>query len=142
GHRATEDLWSIRQIAHTQNCRRTTARSLAETPPQPARGDGGGAHRGLRAWDDVAEMTKTSAVPTTRRALPDAPLLVAARGARPARTPVWFMRQAGRSLPEYRALRAGQPMLAACMTPELACEITLQPVRRHAMYPALLFRAT
>jgi uroporphyrinogen-III decarboxylase len=41
------------------------------------------------------------------------------------------MRQAGRSLPEYRTLRADQPMLQACMTPELACEITFQPVRRH-----------
>lgn len=49
------------------------------------------------------------------------------------------MRQAGRSLPEYRAVRAGVPMLQACMTPELACEITVQPVRRHGVDAAILF---
>ena len=71
--------------------------------------------------------------------LADAPLLVAARGERPNRVPVWFMRQAGRSLPEYRQLRADLPMLQACMTPELICEITLQPVRRHGVDAAILF---
>jgi len=76
---------------------------------------------------------------TARRLLPDAPLLVAARGERPNRVPVWFMRQAGRSLPEYRQLRADLPMLQACMTPELVCEITLQPVRRHGVDAAILF---
>ena len=49
------------------------------------------------------------------------------------------MRQAGRSLPEYRALRAGTPMLQACLDPALACEITLQPVRRHGVDAAILF---
>jgi len=56
-----------------------------------------------------------------------------------AHTPVWFMRQAGRSLPEYRALRAGVPMLEACRDPALVCEVTLQPVRRHAVDAAILF---
>lgn len=74
-----------------------------------------------------------------RRALASAPLLVAARGGTPDRLPVWFMRQAGRSLPEYRALRADTGMLQACLTPELACEITLQPVRRHGVDAAILF---
>ena len=68
-------------------------------------------------------MTLSSTPATARRLLPDAPLLVAARGERPNRVPVWFMRQAGRSLPEYRQLRADLPMLQACMTPELVCEI-------------------
>ncbi|HEX5595633.1 MAG TPA: uroporphyrinogen decarboxylase [Micromonosporaceae bacterium] len=54
-------------------------------------------------------------------------------------TPVWFMRQAGRSLPEYRQVRAGIPMLESCRRPELVCEITLQPVRRHGVDAAILF---
>jgi uroporphyrinogen decarboxylase len=49
------------------------------------------------------------------------------------------MRQAGRSLPEYRALRADTGMLQACLTPDLTCEITLQPVRRHGVDAAILF---
>ncbi|MEN3356280.1 MAG: uroporphyrinogen decarboxylase [Mycobacteriales bacterium] len=53
--------------------------------------------------------------------------------------PVWFMRQAGRSLPEYRAIRARVSMLEACRTPELIAEITLQPVRRHGVDAAILF---
>src|ERR1051326_3815601 len=89
--------------------------------------------------DDGEEMTRTTEPATARRLLPDAPLLRAARGERPDRLPVWFMRQAGRSLPEYRQARAGMPMLQACMTPELACEITLQPVRRHGVDAAILF---
>ena len=84
-------------------------------------------------------MTKTSTPAIARRMLPAAPFLAAARGERPEHPPVWFMRQAGRSLPEYRALRADQPMLTACLTPELVCEITLQPVRRHGVDAAILF---
>jgi uroporphyrinogen decarboxylase len=68
-----------------------------------------------------------------------APLVDAYRGRTPSRRPVWFMRQAGRSLPEYRAARAGTAMLDACLTPDLASEITLQPVRRHDVDAAIFF---
>ena len=54
-------------------------------------------------------------------------------------TPVWFMRQAGRSLPEYLALREGVPMLQACATPDLIVEITMQPVRRYGVDAAIFF---
>lgn len=76
---------------------------------------------------------------SARRELPESSFLAAAAGRQPARVPVWFMRQAGRSLPEYRALRAQHSMLAACFDPELVCEITLQPVRRHGVDAAILF---
>lgn len=69
------------------------------------------------------------------------PLVRALRGERDASgaVPVWFMRQAGRSLPEYRATRAGVRMLDACLDPALASEITLQPVRRHGVDAAIFF---
>ncbi|MDP9092831.1 MAG: uroporphyrinogen decarboxylase [Actinomycetota bacterium] len=66
-------------------------------------------------------------------------LVKAAFGQPVPRPPVWFMRQAGRSLPEYRALRVGNSMLDACRSPELITEITLQPVRRHGVDAAILF---
>ncbi|MEV6928625.1 uroporphyrinogen decarboxylase [Dactylosporangium sp. NPDC051485] len=66
-------------------------------------------------------------------------LLRAARGEAVPHAPVWFMRQAGRSLPEYRDLRAGIGMLESCRRPDLVCEITLQPVRRHKVDAAILF---
>jgi uroporphyrinogen decarboxylase len=76
---------------------------------------------------------------THSRDLSSAPLLVAAAAGKPSRIPVWFMRQAGRSLPEYRALRANSAMLAACFNPEMVREITMQPVRRHGVDAAILF---
>lgn len=69
-----------------------------------------------------------------------APALVAAcERQQPARTPVWFMRQAGRSLPEYRAARRDISMLDACRDPELVTELTLQPIRRYDVDAAVLF---
>ncbi len=67
------------------------------------------------------------------------PLLRALRGERPERTPVWFMRQAGRSLPEYREVRKGTTMLEACLNPALVAEITAQPVRRHGVDAGIFF---
>lgn len=73
----------------------------------------------------------------TDRALP--PFLAACRREPVAHTPVWFMRQAGRSLPEYRALRKSGSILDSVRQPELAAEITLQPVRRYGVDAAILF---
>ncbi len=66
-------------------------------------------------------------------------LVRAARGEPVSRPPVWFMRQAGRSLPEYRALREGTAMLAACSDTETIVTATLQPVRRYGVDAAILF---
>jgi len=79
----------------------------------------------------------TPAVPA--EALSDSAFLRACRGEPVPHTPVWFMRQAGRSLPEYRKVREGIPMLEACARPDLVAEITLQPVRRHGTDAAILF---
>jgi uroporphyrinogen decarboxylase len=68
------------------------------------------------------------------------PLLVRAARREPVeRTPVWFMRQAGRSLPEYRAIRERHTLFEVCEQPELCAEVTLQPVRRHGVDAAVMF---
>jgi len=69
----------------------------------------------------------------------ESPLVLAYQGIRPQRQPVWFMRQAGRSLPEYRAVREGIGMLDSCLRPDLVAEITMQPVRRHDVDAAIFF---
>jgi uroporphyrinogen decarboxylase len=69
-----------------------------------------------------------------------APLLVRAARREPVeRTPVWFMRQAGRSLPEYREIRRGHGLFEVVRQPELCAEVTLQPVRRHGVDAAVMF---
>ena len=67
------------------------------------------------------------------------PFLAACRGEPHDRVPVWFMRQAGRSLPEYRALRGEGSILEAIRDPELSAEITMQPVRRYGVDAAILY---
>jgi uroporphyrinogen decarboxylase len=68
------------------------------------------------------------------------PLLVRAARREPVeRTPVWFMRQAGRSLPEYREIRKRYGLFEVCRQPELCAEVTLQPVRRHGVDAAVMF---
>ncbi len=69
----------------------------------------------------------------------ESPFLRACRRQPVPHTPVWYMRQAGRSLPEYRAARKRKSMLAACTTPDLITEITLQPVRRYHVDAAIFF---
>jgi uroporphyrinogen decarboxylase len=69
-----------------------------------------------------------------------APLLVRACRREPVeRTPVWFMRQAGRSLPEYREIRKRHGLFEVCRRPELCAEVTLQPVRAHGVDAAVMF---
>jgi uroporphyrinogen decarboxylase len=84
-----------------------------------------------------AEAAKREAVQANP--LRNARLLRAFRGEPVDRIPVWFMRQAGRSLPEYRAVRERASLFAICRSPELAAEVTLQPVRRLGVDAAILF---
>ncbi len=82
-----------------------------------------------------------TAMPSAEHGATTAPApLLSAYGGEPAeRVPVWFMRQAGRALPEYRALRAGRSLLDITHQPEIAAEVTLQPVRRYGVDAAILF---
>lgn len=88
---------------------------------------------------------RPSGQPTDTRNTPNTPsvqdsaFLRACRREPVPHTPVWFMRQAGRSLPEYRKVREGTAMLESCMRPDLVTEITLQPVRRHGVDAAIYF---
>jgi uroporphyrinogen decarboxylase len=91
---------------------------------------------GEPTWEDLR-------VPTSSQSAIGGPassaLVRAATGQPVPRPPIWLMRQAGRALPEYRALRASVTMLEACMRPDLVVEITLQPVRRYGVDAAILF---
>ena len=66
-------------------------------------------------------------------------LIQSARGERPERTPIWFLRQAGRYLPEYQRIRAEHSFTNLYRTPALAKEITLQPLRRYDLDAAIIF---
>jgi uroporphyrinogen decarboxylase len=131
--------------------REPKAESLLVTSPTPAHEPSGAAAPATSSPGGLPESPQTGdAALATATALPaDHPLVDgrtgrsalvrALRGDRPERLPVWFMRQAGRSLPEYREVRQGHAMLDACLNPPLATEITLQPVRRHGVDAAIFF---
>jgi uroporphyrinogen decarboxylase len=101
---------------------------MSTTVPRPSDNAAHPARR-VAAWED-ARVSRDPA---------DSVLVRACRGEETPYTPVWFMRQAGRALPEYRAVREGSPMLSSCFRPELVTEITLQPVRRYGVDAAILF---
>jgi len=86
----------------------------------------------LAAHDDAPPAASTAARPTEA-------FIDAANGRPGHHTPVWFMRQAGRSLPEYRAVRGDGSILDAIKQPALAAEITMQPVRRYGVDAAVLY---
>src|SRR5690606_26103940 len=110
-----------------------------EHPPIVRHPSGSRAGRGTTAKPKVEGVPLHPTHPMLAAGYTPPPLIRAYRGERPERTPVWFMRQAGRSLPEYRELRVGTDMLDACLNPELASEITLQPVRRHGVDAGIFF---
>jgi uroporphyrinogen decarboxylase len=100
--------------------RRVTMAFAREMPPPPAG----------RACEMITAVSP---------ALEDSVFLKACRRQAVPYTPVWFMRQAGRSLPEYRAAREGTAMVEACTKPDLITELTLQPLRRYPVDAAILF---
>src|ERR1700733_15917913 len=94
------------------------------------RGISGGGSGGGRRGEAIPKVTVSQ---------PNSAFLLACQREPVPHTPVWFMRMAGRSLPEYRRLREGIPMLESCTRPELVTEITLQPLRRYDVAAAILF---
>ena len=94
---------------------------------------------GSAASSTRPSTTTPDATATAFPAASSVPFLDAVHGRVPRHTPAWFMRQAGRSLPEYRRLRGSGSILDAIARPELAAEITLQPVRRYGVDAAVLF---
>ncbi|GAA4353627.1 uroporphyrinogen decarboxylase [Angustibacter luteus] len=88
---------------------------------------------------DVVTTASPSAPAPDAAALHDSAFLRACRREPVEHTPVWFMRQAGRSLPEYRKVREGISMLDSCARPDLVAEITMQPVRRYGVDAAIFY---
>ena len=111
-----------------------SAQGTAQAPSLPAHPTD--AQRPLLTDEQLAHLPANHPL---RAAAADSPMLRALTGRPSSHRPVWFMRQAGRSLPEYRQVREGIPMLDACLTPDLAAEITVQPVRRHKVDAGIFF---
>ncbi|MEJ5914180.1 uroporphyrinogen decarboxylase [Pseudokineococcus sp. 1T1Z-3] len=113
----------------------TPAAPTSGSTGEPPSGGGprGGQPSGTTPVEELVPVDLPPALPG------EGPFCAAANGRRGAHTPVWFMRQAGRSLPEYLAVREGVAMLEACRTPDLVTEITLQPVRRYGVDAAVLY---
>ena len=103
-------------------------RAFDGKPPDGRRRAGVRAARGH--YETISAVTPSTS---------ESPFIRACRRQPVPRTPVWFMRQAGRALPEYRATRAGTAMLEACATPDLITEITLQPLRRYGVDAAIFY---
>jgi uroporphyrinogen decarboxylase len=108
---------------------------VSSTQQQPA--TAGSAQPTDLAEDSAAAAAAGPAGPAGSVA--DSAFLRACRRQPVPHTPIWFMRQAGRALPEYHKARAGVPMLEACFMPELVAEITLQPVRRYGVDAAVFY---
>ena len=87
----------------------------------------------------MAEQTVTAPAEAVLESEPTAPFLRACHGLPVERTPVWLLRQAGRYMPEYRALRGRHSMLEVVRTPELAAQVTLQPVDAFGLDAAIVF---
>src|SRR3954447_14695400 len=96
-------------------------------------------HAGRFATMPPVSASSSSPGDTVRARTHASAFLRAARGEPVSHTPVWYMRQAGRSLPEYLRVREGVGMLESCMDPDLVTEITLQPVRRYGVDAAIFF---
>jgi uroporphyrinogen decarboxylase len=109
------------------------------TPPGAADAKSEAASDGAGAGAAEVGAAKVGAAGAATNPAADSAFLRACRREPVGHTPVWFMRQAGRSLPEYRKLREGVPMLESCMMPDMVAEITLQPVRRYGVDAAILF---
>src|SRR2546423_9685296 len=116
-------------------------RCAATRPGAERPGSGRGTRPSATGQPDRGRMRTVEAGEVGRRAADHlVPTLVrAARREMVDRRPVWFMRQAGRSLPEYRKIRESYDLFTICQNPELCAEVTLQPVRRLGVDGAVLF---
>src|SRR5580704_8728760 len=90
-------------------------------------------------YETIPDVQLCETIPDVTVRQEKSPFLQACRREPVQRTPVWFMRMAGRSLPEYRKVREGVSMLDSCTRPDLITEITLQPLRRYDVDAAILY---